>query len=195
MYSSCVWHIRNHANSVYLTFDDGPHPTITPYILDLLKEFKAKATFFCIGDNVQKYPDLYARIISEGHSVGNHTYHHLNGFKVGAVEYLDNIAKADKVIASNLFRPPYGRIKIEQIRNIYKQNNNRKIIMWDVLSGDFDTALAPETCLEYVVNNTVPGSIIVFHDSDKAYDRLSYTLPKFLAYIKNIGWQMKRINY
>jgi peptidoglycan-N-acetylglucosamine deacetylase len=195
VYNSCIWHVNNNANSVYLTFDDGPHPTITPFVLDILKKNNAKATFFCIGKNVEENPAIFQRIIDEGHAIGNHTQNHYNGWKVDSDEYLDNINKASSIIESNLFRPPYGRITSREIKGIYRQNPNMKIVMWDVLTGDFDVNLAPEKCLKHAVNSTKPGSIIVFHDSEKAYKRLEYTLPRFIKHCQENGWQMKKLNY
>lgn len=169
-------------NEVYLTFDDGPHPDITPFVLDLLKEYDAKATFFCIGNNVLKYPFIYKRIIDEGHSVGNHTYQHLNGWKTSDKDYLEDIIHAQKYIDSKLFRPPYGRItrfQTQAIKAIFK------IIMWDILSGDFDQKISGEECLANVLTNITAGSIVVFHDSEKAFGRLSYALPKTLQFLKD----------
>jgi peptidoglycan-N-acetylglucosamine deacetylase len=194
-FSSCIWHINNHANSVYLTFDDGPHPQITPIVLAQLKKYNAKATFFCIGKNVQAYPEIYAQILADGHAVGNHTQNHFNGWKVSKEAYLDNILEASKHIDSKLFRPPYGRITTSQIKGINSANPNTRVILWDVLTGDFDENISPEKCLKYAVSGTAPGSIIVFHDSEKAFKRLEYTLPRFLAHCQDKGWSMKKINY
>ncbi len=194
-FSSCIWHIKNNANSVYLTFDDGPHPTITPFVLDLLNKFNAKATFFCIGKNVLLYPEIYKRIIDEGHAIGNHTHTHVNGWKVKSSEYIKNIATAANYISSNLFRPPYGRITASELKKIKTVNPNTKIIMWDVLTGDFDTNLTPQKCLQHTVNNAEAGSIIVFHDSLKAQERLYFALPRFLKHCTQQGWQMKKLNF
>ncbi len=192
-YANCVWHIKEHANSVYLTFDDGPHPSITPFILSELKKHNAKATFFCIGKNVALYPEIYKQILAEGHSVGNHTQNHVNGWKTENLLYYKNIKAASKHINTRLFRPPYGRITPIQLQGIGRLFPQTKIIMWDVLSGDFDTELTPEECLNNVVTATKAGSIIVFHDSDKAWNRLQYTLPIFLEHCKNKGWKMKKL--
>ena len=195
VYNSCIWHVNNNANSVYLTFDDGPHPTITPFVLDVLNKYNAKATFFCIGKNVIENPEIYQRIINEGHAIGNHTHNHCNGWKVDSLEYIDNITQAANYIQSNLFRPPYGRITASEIKGIYKKNPDMKIVMWDVLTGDFDINLTPEKCLKHAVNSTKPGSIIVFHDSEKAFKRLEYSLPRFLKHCQENGWQLKKLNY
>jgi peptidoglycan/xylan/chitin deacetylase (PgdA/CDA1 family) len=173
---------------VYLTFDDGPHPEVTPWVLDLLKAAHAKATFFCIGKNVARYPDVYARILREGHAVGNHTYRHLNGWEVSKEEYWGDAAGAAKLIDSNLFRPPYGRITRKQGRGLSDfLNRKMKVIMWDVLSADFDTSFTPAECLRNVVDHMQPGSIIVFHDSEKARANLEGSLPQVLEFIKGKG--------
>jgi peptidoglycan/xylan/chitin deacetylase (PgdA/CDA1 family) len=187
--------VNEHANSIYLTFDDGPHATITDFVLDELKKYDAKATFFCIGKNVQEHRILYQRILNEGHSVGNHTQNHINGWKSENENYFHDIATASEHIQSKMFRPPYGRITPSQAKGLEKRFPNMKIIMWDVLSGDFDMALSKENCLENVLHSTKPGSIIVFHDSEKAWERLSFALPIFLKHCSQKGWQMKKLNY
>lgn len=177
-----IWHINTVEKNIYLTFDDGPHPIATPFVLDILKEHHAKATFFCIGKNVIEFPEIYKRIIDEGHSVGNHTQHHLNGWKTDTETYLADIAEAGKYIDSNLFRPPYGRMRSNQAKQIPKflGNKQSKIVMWDVLSGDFDKSISKENCLKNVINKAKAGSIIVFHDSEKAFSNLQYALPQVL---------------
>ncbi len=187
LYPSLIWDIKTEAKTLYLTFDDGPHPKATSFILDILKQYNAKATFFCIGKNVLENRDIYDRIITEGHTVGNHTQNHLNGWKTDDEAYLDNIKQAALNIDSNLFRPPYGRISRFQIK-LLKQLKYR-VIMWDVLSGDFDTTLSKEKCLNNVILQATSGSIIVFHDSEKAWERLEYTLPKVLEYFKEEGFK------
>ncbi len=172
-----IWRIPGKEKKVYLTFDDGPHPEITPEVLDILNKFNAKATFFCVGDNVKKYPEVFKKVLDNGHSVGNHTYNHLNGRKTENQIYFDNIALADKLINSKLFRPPYGQIKISQYKIL---NKKYKIIMWNVLSGDFLPNLSKEKCLEKVLKLAKPGSIIVFHDSIKTKEKVLYVLPKVL---------------
>lgn len=153
---------------IYLTFDDGPHPVATPFVLDTLKKYNAKATFFCIGKNVAQHPDIYKRILLEGHTTGNHTHNHLNGSKNSNEEYIANIKEAKKYIDSNLFRPPYGRITGFQVKLLNRAFN---IIMWDVLSADFDIHLSPEKCSRNVIKSAREGSIVVFHDSEKAFKR------------------------
>ncbi|CAA9480447.1 MAG: Polysaccharide deacetylase, partial [uncultured Segetibacter sp.] len=175
--SALTWKIPAAGGEIFLTFDDGPHPTITPFVLNCLQHYNAKATFFCIGKNVQLYPQVFQQILNEGHRIGNHTHNHLNGWKTRDLEYFRNIVLARKYIDSNLFRPPYGRITRFQIQQLQAVFN---IIMWDVLSGDFDIDLSPQKCLQNVISNTTPGSVIVFHDSEKAFPRLEYALPKAL---------------
>ncbi|MFY7964883.1 MAG: polysaccharide deacetylase family protein [Chitinophagaceae bacterium] len=191
IYSKCAWNIDTKEKKIFLTFDDGPHPTATPYVLDLLKQYNAKATFFCIGKNVEENRNIYNRIIEEGHTVGNHTQHHLNGWKVSDDDYINDIKQAANNIDSKLFRPPYGRISHFQIKLL--QQMNFKIIMWDVLSGDFDINLSKDKCANNVLLNAKEGSIIVFHDSQKAWERLQYTLPKVLDYFSKNGYQFDRI--
>ena len=189
-YPSLTWHIATNKKELFLTFDDGPHPLATPYVLDTLQEFGAKATFFCIGKNVEQYADLYQRISNEGHAIGNHTYNHLNGWKSTDIEYLGNIETAASVIDSNLFRPPYGRIKKTQARQLIPRF---KIIMWDVLSGDFDISLSPEKSLHNVVHHSRPGSIIVLHDSQKAFRIVQDILPKVLHHFAGQGYTFSPI--
>src|SRR5436190_2963882 len=176
IYPSYLWSIETKEKILYLTFDDGPHPEITTFILRQLKQYDALATFFCIGKNVVAYPGVYKQLLDEGHSVGNHTYNHLNGWKTDNDIYLKDIAKASKVIDSSLFRPCYGRITKFQAKNLRPVMKGKEptIVMWDVLSGDFDIDCSPEQCLANVVLTSGPGSIIVFHDSEKAFPRLEY---------------------
>ena len=190
IYPHRLWQVDTEEKIIYLSFDDGPHPVATPFVLDELKKLDAKATFFCIGKNVAAYPALYKRIIDEGHSVGNHTQQHLNGWKTNKETYLSDVALAAEYIQSNLFRPPYGRLKSVQAKGISKAMKNKlaKIVMWDVLSGDFDESLSKEQCLNNVIHHTTCGSIVVFHDSDKAFSRLQYTLPKTLDFFSSKGY-------
>jgi len=196
MYPSFTWDISTEEKNIYLTFDDGPHETATPFVLDALKQYNAKATFFCIGKNVVNNPAIYARIIDEGHTVGNHSQNHLNGWKTNDKEYVQDVFEAAKYIDSKLFRPPYGRISRFQAgilsgRKGNAQDPNFKIIMWTVLSGDFDADLSPEKCLDNVLLNSSSGAIIVFHDSTKAFERMSFALPKTLQYFSEKGFQFK----
>ncbi|WP_121905788.1 polysaccharide deacetylase family protein [Ulvibacter antarcticus] len=199
MFPKRVWAFSDKNNTVYLTFDDGPIPEVTPWVLSLLKEHNAKATFFCIGENITKHPDIFERIISEGHSFGNHTFHHLNGWKTETLDYLKDcelfeeaISKVDpKMMKSPLFRPPYGRLNSKQSRQI--QNKGYKIIMWDVLSYDYNSNVSEEKCLQNVLKAIQPGSIVVFHDSLKAANNMKYALPKLLKFIENKGWKCEAI--
>jgi peptidoglycan-N-acetylglucosamine deacetylase len=195
MYKSCIWHINTHANSIYITFDDGPHPEITPKVLAILEKFNAKATFFCVGENVKKYPEIVNQILAQGHTIGNHTNNHYNGWKTDTALYLQNIKEASSVIQSNLFRPPYGRITNSQIKGIAAQHQDMKIVMWDVLTGDFDVDLSPEKCLQMAIGSTKPGSIIVFHDSEKAWKRLQFALPRYLQHCQQNAWNMKSLRF
>ena len=181
--------------TLYLTFDDGPHPEATPFVLKQLKEHNALGTFFCIGKNVVAHPEIYKQIMNEGHVTGNHTYNHLNGWKTSNDLYMKDIALASKEINSNLFRPPYGRITSFQAKNLkaVMQGKEVKVIMWDVLSADFDTDCTPEQCLANVILPTVPGSIIIFHDSEKAFPKLQYSLPRMLKYFTERGYSFKSL--
>src|SRR5215211_765105 len=194
-FSDYIWSINTKEREVYLSFDDGPHPIITPWVLKQLSNYNAKATFFCVGNNVKQYPQIYKQIIEEGHAVGNHTYHHLNGWKVDSKKYLADVSAAAAVIDSNLFRPPYGRIKLKQAKQIAGALNQDKvkIIMWDVLSADFDQTISKEQCLENVLRYYGTGSIIVFHDSEKALAHLQYVLPKVLDHLHHKKYICRKI--
>ena len=195
IYHSYVWSIPVNDKILYLTFDDGPHREATPFVLKELKKHNALATFFCIGKNVVAYPGIYEQIINEGHAVGNHTYNHLNGWKTSNDEYLKDIALASHEIDSDLFRPPYGRITSFQARNLkpVMKGKEPKVIMWDVLSGDFDITCTPQQCLANVLLASVPGSIIVFHDSEKAFPKIEYTLPRMLNHFSEKGYLFKAL--
>ena len=190
--SSFVWSIATNQKELYLTFDDGPHETATPFVLDQLKQYNAKATFFCLGKNVQSYPRIYERILNEGHSVGNHTFNHTNGWQAKNDEYVNSITEAEKYIDSKLFRPPYGKIS-PFVSKLIRKKLGYKIIMWNVLSADFDENLSPEKCAENLLLFSKPGSIIVFHDSTKAWQRMSYALPKVLSYFAEQKFSFKAI--
>jgi len=193
-YPSCTWKIPSAEKVIYLSFDDGPHPEATPFVLGELKNYNAKASFFCIGKNVEAHQNLYATIIEQGHTVGNHSYDHLNGWKTDTAHYIQNIELASKLINSNLFRPPYGRITSAQIKKIKADKTlPQEIIMWDVLSGDFDLTLSPEACTKNVIKNTSAGSIVVFHDSAKAFERLKMALPAMLNHFTNLGYTFEAI--
>lgn len=179
--------------AVYLTFDDGPHPTATTFVLNELAKYNAKATFFCVGENVTHHPDVYARIEEEGHITGNHTYNHINGWKNENYTYLKNIATAATVIHNKIFRPPYGRIKLSQARKLMNATPAWKIYMWDIITGDFDKNITPQQCADNALHNLTPGSIVVFHDSEKAWDRMHLALPQVLAYCAAQGWKLKAL--
>ncbi|RKD13274.1 polysaccharide deacetylase [Pelobium manganitolerans] len=219
-----IWHKTRTEKVIYLTFDDGPIPIVTPWVLNTLKKFDVKATFFCIGDNIRKHPAIFEQLKAEGHAVGNHTFNHLNGWKTANETYLGNIAQCQQLTKTPLFRPPYGRIKFSQIRRLHEYQNSREqgarskeqgikskdegtmskdglqssqisnlasqisIIMWDVLSGDFDPSLSPQKCLANTLKHTENGSIVVFHDSQKAWERLEYVLPRAIEHWKNEGY-------
>jgi peptidoglycan/xylan/chitin deacetylase (PgdA/CDA1 family) len=180
---------------IYLTFDDGPHPQATPFVLELLKQYNASATFFCIGKNVVAEPGIYQQILNSGHKVGNHTYNHLNGWKTANEIYMKDIALAAQHIDSNLFRPPYGRITSFQAKNLKSVMpvKEPKVIMWDVLSGDFDLDITNERCLSNVVLSAMPGSIVIFHDSQKAFLKLQYVLPRVLEFFAEKGYAFRSI--
>ncbi len=198
IFSKYTWDIPNNENKIYLTFDDGPMPEITEWVLEELKKYDVKATFFCIGNNIEKYPDVFAKVINEGHSVGNHTFNHLNGWKTPTEDYLENVKLCEVSISnlkpktSNLFRPPYGKIKASQAKKV--KQLGYKIIMWDVLSADFDIEISPENCLDNVLSNVKSGSIIVFHDSIKAFPNLEYTLPKTLKILTDRGFVFEKLD-
>lgn len=188
LYSKRIWEIAG-SNKVYLTFDDGPHPEHTPWVLDELKKNNAKATFFCIGKNVVLYPDVYRRILNEGHAVGNHTQHHLNGWKGDDAGYMQDVQEAAKYIDSNLFRPPYGRLSSFREKTLRESAAKYRIIMWSVLSGDFDPGISKDQCLNNVVLKTKAGSIVVFHDSEKAAEKMKYALSGLLTMLADKGLQ------
>jgi peptidoglycan/xylan/chitin deacetylase (PgdA/CDA1 family) len=193
LYPTCVWNYpRDTGKKIYLSFDDGPNAEATPFALDQLKKFNAKASFFCIGKNVLSEPDLYKRILMEGHRVGNHTFNHLNGWKTDSKIYLQNIEMAREQIDSDIFRPPYGRASAFQIR-VLREKLQYKIIMWDVLSGDFDPTVDGPLAAERVIRKSRPGSIVVFHDSTKAFRVMKVALPLVLAYFSKEGYSFESI--
>lgn len=198
IFSKYVWELPNNENKVYLTFDDGPIPEVTEWVLSELRTHNAKATFFCIGDNVKKHPEVLQKVIDENHAIGNHTYNHLNGWKTSTSDYIENtklysteISKL-KIENCQLFRPPYGKIKPSQSKILRKKGH--EIIMWEIISYDFDTTISKEQCLENVIKNVKSGSIIVFHDSRKAFNNLKFVLPRTLQFLKENGFVCDRIN-
>ncbi|MCH2084294.1 MAG: polysaccharide deacetylase family protein [Saprospiraceae bacterium] len=191
LFPNYTWRIPTKEKVVYFTFDDGPIPEVTPWVLEQLAAYDAKATFFCVGENIQKNPEVFQQVVNAGHAVGNHTFNHLNGWASDNIEYFHNIRHCANQMDSILFRPPYGRLKPKQARFLQR---HYRIVMWDVLSGDFDPKLLPEQCLENVINNVRPGSIVVFHDSLKAEDKLSYVLPKALEHFADQGYRFEQLN-
>lgn len=192
LYPNWIWSVRSKEKKIYLSFDDGPHPEITPWVLDELHRFNAKASFFCIGKNVAQYPQIYQRILTEGHTTGNHTMQHLNGWKTNTAVYFNDILEAGKFIDSKLFRPPYG--KLTRFQGKALREAGYEIIMWSLLSADFDTRLNPSDCWELVRKNYRSGSIIVFHDSEKARPRMTYCLTRFLEEATGAGYTFEALN-
>jgi peptidoglycan/xylan/chitin deacetylase (PgdA/CDA1 family) len=193
LFPGLIWNFKTKVKVIYLTFDDGPVPEATPWVLDCLKEFDAKATFFMVGDNVRKHPEVYQRVLQEGHRVANHTFNHLKGWRRSTMDYLENIRKAEEFIQQGeeqLFRPPYGQISLAQIKAL---KDNNKIVMWDVLSGDFDKELNPDKCLRKTIGNTNKGSIVVFHDSVKTIDKLKIVLPQYLEHFSRLGFKFNTL--
>lgn len=196
-YPSLLWEMPKGEKKLYLTFDDGPHPTITPQVLEILKKFNAKATFFCIGNNVNKYKDTFELIKKEGHSVGNHTFNHERGWKTKTQDYVNSVIEANALIQSPLFRPPHGRIKFSQITKLLKFESSRilnfRIVAWTVISYDWDKSLSPEDCFNNVIKNADDGSIIVFHDSEKAVNNMIPALTKILEYYTDKGYSFEKL--
>lgn len=201
LFPKLVWEFFTTNKIIYLTFDDGPIPEVTPWVLEQLSTYNAKATFFCIGDNVKKYPAIYNNIHNEGHTIGNHTQHHVNAWKTSHKTYIYECKLCEETLTKNLnirkktsaklFRPPYGKITPHLSKKLRQLGYT--VVMWDVLSGDFDSTLKPEKCLLNVIENTTSGSIIVFHDSLKAGHKLRFVLPKVLEHFSNLGYTFASI--
>lgn len=196
--SHLEWKINTDEKEIFLTFDDGPIPGLTPYVLEQLDEFGASATFFCVGDNVSRFPEIYKMVINQGHAVGNHTFNHLKAWSTNKTVYVENVQKCQNVLiehgldqACPLFRPPHGQIT-PRVINALKQEY--RIIMWDILSYDFSTANSPEKSLEKIIKMTRPGSIVVFHDNYKAEEKLKYVLPKYLLHFSKLGYSFKKLS-
>ena len=190
LYPQLLWSMPAGKKELFITFDDGPHPHITPQVLNILDRFGAKATFFCVGHNVEKYPETYLEILRRGHKTGNHTYNHLKGWETSDEVYFENINKCRQLVDSGLFRPPHGRIKRSQIKVLKK---DYKIVMWSVLSYDFSKEISREKCLQISLKYTKEGSVIVFHDSEKAADNMLYTLPLWLEHFHRKGFAFKAL--
>jgi peptidoglycan/xylan/chitin deacetylase (PgdA/CDA1 family) len=194
LFSKYIWSIPVSSKTVYLTFDDGPTPEITEWVLSQLQQFNSKATFFCIGYNIAQNRGIFDKISASGHTIGNHTYNHMNGWHTDDETYLENVNACEKEITGNnknLFRPPYGKLSRKQAKALLEKDY--KIIMWDVLSADFDQTITKEKCLDNVIKNIRPGSIIIFHDSVKASENLKYALPKTLQYLAANGYKCEAI--
>jgi peptidoglycan-N-acetylglucosamine deacetylase len=193
-FSDLTWRIPGEEKTLYLTFDDGPHPAATSFVLEQLEKYNAKATFFCLGKNVVAYPSIYSEIMRADHAVGNHTFNHVNGWKVKDKEYFNDIIEARKYIDSSLFRPPYGKITTFQAKHLSRSPLNFTIVMWDVLSKDYNTNLTAEDCAFNVMRHAEPGSVIVFHDSEKAFPRMQKALTSTLQFFSDKGYGFKAIS-
>lgn len=193
VYPHCLWRVRTGEKKVYLTFDDGPHPEATPFVLNELRKYNAKATFFCLGKNVAAHPEIYKQVLLDGHATGNHTYNHLNGWKTPARQYVDDIISTKKLVDSPLFRPPYGRITPWQLSQLGRPALQMRAVMWTILSGDFDPELPAEKCVENVIRPLKKGAIIVFHDSQKALPHVTNALPKILRFLAENGYMMEKL--
>ena len=184
------WRLNKNEKAVYLTFDDGPIPEMTPWVLDLLDRYGIKAVFFCVGDNVRKYPEIYREILARGHRTGNHTFHHLQGLNVSAKTYLKDVKEAEKLIDSKLFRPPYGHLRLPQFFGLRKDYT---LILWDVVTRDYSCRMTPERVFDNVKKYTRNGSIIVFHDSLKGGEKTRYALPRSIEWLLEQGYRFKLI--
>jgi len=192
-YPSLIWRVEGASKEVFLTFDDGPHPVVTRFVLDCLAEYNVKATFFCVGEQIEKHPAVFEEIQAAGHVVANHTFHHVNGWKTPTDEYLKEFEATERLTKTKLFRPPYGKITPSQRKRIGQES---KIVIYNKLSADFDKNISPEQCLQNVIGKgLVAGDIVLFHDSLKAEDRLRYALPKTLSYIYNQGLTVAPLRY
>lgn len=190
IYPDLIWRIHTKEKKLYLTFDDGPDKNVTPELLKILNQFNAKATFFCVGKKVEKSSVLLNKIIKEGHSIGNHSYHHLKGKKVATNVFLDDVNLCSTLIPTNLFRPPFGSIKQSQIKLLKDQF---KIFMWTVMPGDFDKNISKEKCLNRAIKHTKKGTIIVFHDNNEAKDKVFYTIPRYIEYFQKLGYTFEAL--
>ena len=188
LYPRALWRMDRHEKAVYLTFDDGPIPEATPFLLETLRKYGIKATFFMVGDNVRKYPELYQQIIDEGHQVGNHTHNHISGFRYSIRDYSYNVEKANAYIKSHLFRPPHGWMRLSQYAWLSRKY---KVVMWDLVTRDYSKWMTPRGIVNNVIRYARPGSIITFHDSLKSIDKLHYALPESIKWLKQQGYEFK----
>ncbi len=191
LYPHALWRMSHQQKAVYLTFDDGPIPEATPFILDVLDRFGAKATFFMVGDNAEKYPHLLQEVRLRGHRIGNHTYNHMSGFRWSTWKYLANVNKANKLLRTDLFRPPHGWMRHVQYKTI--RHCGMKVVMWDVVTRDYSRYLTADDVVENVKRYTRPGSIITFHDSLKSIDKLKHALPEALSWLSQQGYEFRVI--
>ena len=191
LYPSLEWKVDTNEPNIYLTFDDGPTPGVTEWVLDTLKKYNAQATFFCIGKNVAAHPEIYQRVIDEGHQVGNHSFNHVNGWKNTSSTYVHDVKQCAELVESKLFRPPYGKISPTQIKALKK---DFKIIMWSVLSKDFHPGTSKEKSLKITLKQLKKGDIIILHDSVKAEENMKYVLEKLLIYAQEKGWKCKKLS-
>lgn len=191
LFPGFAWRVPTEEKVIYLTFDDGPIPEVTPWVLDALAAYEAKATFFCVGHNIDKHPEVFQKVVNAGHMVGNHTYHHLSGWNTENLPFFHNVRHCAKLVRSPFFRPPYGKLKPRQTQFIQR---HYQIVMWDVLSGDFDEAVTKEQVYLNVIRNAGPGSIVVFHDSLKSEDKMKYALPKVLEYYIERGYRFEALS-
>ncbi len=189
LFSRIVWNFPAAVNTIYMTFDDGPHPEITPWILALLRNYQAKATFFCLGKSAEEYPGLITQILNEGHSIGNHSHTHLNGWRTANEDYLQDIENANRIVKSSLFRPPYGRITLAQLKQL---SSTYKVINWSLMPGDFDESITSAQCLQNL-QKAQGGDIIVLHENDKSRKHLEYSLPLFFE--RNNRFIFDKINF
>ena len=190
-FKDIIWKVNTNKKEIYLTFDDGPHPEITPWVLNELDKYKAKATFFCLGKNIEQFPNVFSEIIAKGHCIGNHSYDHVHGWKYSFKSYISNVDRCEKLTSSKFFRPPHGRMKPTQVNYLKKRYT---IVMWDVIGRDYDNTITKEQCLESIINTTKPGSIVLLHDNEKSKESMQYALPRLLEYFSLKGFQFKELN-
>lgn len=192
LYPKAIWNVKTEEKNLYLTFDDGPIPGLTEWVLDILKQYNVKATFFCVGNNIEKHPELFKRIKEEGHLVGNHTFNHVKGFKTKTADYIDNTLKCEALTKTKIFRPPYGQLKRPQYKKLLE--HGYKIVMWDVISYDYEK-IGPEQCFLNVKKNVKKGSVILFHDNVKAEKNIKYALPLTIEYFLKLNYNFVTLSY